>query len=75
LNKKLNLQGFADLLIGYPVIPPSGVLQINQASDGKVLYVPKVKTLEYEPLYCWYNCKSHASKNGGEVIFGWALFF
>lgn len=63
------------LLLEENVRPAKGVSLLQQENDKKTLKIRYHKTLEnYQPLHCWYNCKAHVNKYGGDVIFGWALY-
>ena len=56
------------------VRPVKGLSYLEQNDQLKNTYVPVVPQSEYLPLYCWFNCRDYQRKNGGKVIFGWAIW-
>lgn len=71
----MQLSDFGNVLLRQNVRPAKGTVSVTQANEGEVIKVKKLEISPYKALYCWYNCKAHALKYGGEVIYGWSLNF
>lgn len=71
----MQLSEFGNILLKQNVRPAKGTFSIKQAQEGKIIEVRKLDPSPYKPLYCWYNCKAHSIKHGGEIVFGWSLNF
>jgi hypothetical protein len=71
----MNILEFGNKLLQQRVLPARGTSSITQVNDGSIIKVKKLENSPYEELYCWYNCKAHKLKNGGEIAFGWVLDF
>lgn len=68
-------QNFADAVISSVVHPDHRMVKINQRHDGRLMSVNKFLLDKYPVLNCWHNCEHKVAKDGGKVIFGWAIFW
>ncbi|MDF4336088.1 hypothetical protein P3383_23210 [Vibrio parahaemolyticus] len=71
----LDFHTFAKEILKQRVTPPSGMEVVKQINDKELITVRKDLSSKYKPSHCWYNCKAHTNKYGGDIVFGWALFF
>lgn len=62
-----------EILGDYSVKPAAGLKSLNQKDHGQIKYINYKNLGSYKKNWCWYNCKMHSNKYGGEIIFGWAL--
>ncbi len=72
---RVDLHGFASVLLRQPIHLLEGANAISQPEDGKIFVVEKLIPSPYPVLQCWHNCRQHVGLHGGRIVFGWALFY
>lgn len=67
-------ESFLSALKRENIVPAQGMPLLSQSNNGKYIEVETFSKDIYKADHCWYNAKQHSIDNGGEVIFGWALW-
>jgi len=70
----LRFNDFIKSLRDSDVRPAKGLNYLKQDDQLQSIFVPVIPHLEYQPLYCWFNCLDYQQKNRGKVVFGWAIW-
>ena len=73
-TKSKRVLDFIELVRSSNIHPAKGAEYLDQDNHLELIEVPLLRNPEYKHLYCWYNSLDYQYKNGGKVIFGWAIW-
>jgi hypothetical protein len=65
---------FCDFIRKSAVRPAAGLSPSTHQNHLEVIHVPVIPQPGAMLGSCWFNCLEHMLANGGEVVYGWALW-